>query len=92
MSRLTAVIACAVTLAAIAAPAAGARPAVDPPAVNSAAVTQSATAAPSSVAADSGGLEWSSAAIGAAGAAELLVIGAGATSLVRRHHRVGVIR
>lgn len=92
MSRLTAVIACALTIAAIAAPAAGARPAVDPQTVNSAVATEPVAAAPSPVQASGGGLEWSSAAIGAGGAGALLVIGAAAMSLARRHHRVGVIR
>ena len=92
MSRLTAVIACALTIAAIAAPAAGARPAVDPPTNNSGAVATSATAAPSPVPVAGGGLEWSSAAIGAAGTVALLAIGMASISLTRRHHRVGVIR
>ena len=92
MSRLTAVIACALTIVAIAAPAAGARPAVDSQTVNSAVMTESTTAAPSPVSASGGGLEWGSAAIGAAGVAALLAIGAASISLTRRHHRVGVIR
>lgn len=92
MSRLTAAIACALLIVAIAAPSAGARPAVDPPTVRSAAVTESATAAPSHVPVNSGGLEWSSGAIGAAGAAALLAIGVASISLARRHRRVGAIR
>jgi hypothetical protein len=83
-SRLTRISAVALAVAALGAPAASAGPAPEPGGNKPASRPVSREIHK--------GVDWGSAALGAGGAASVLLLtGAGATALVRRRHRVGVV-
>jgi hypothetical protein len=90
-SQLPRSLAAGLAAAALAAPAAHASPIIDP---GSGHATPSAAADPPAVTTTiDEGFDWGSAAIGAGGAAAVLLLSAaGATALSPRRHRIGVIR
>jgi hypothetical protein len=95
--RLRRTVAGTLAVVAIAAPAAGARPALEPAGGTSsgspAAIEREAEAAAPTVIRIDQGFEWGSAAIGAGGAAVVLLLTvAGAATVSRRQHRIGVVR
>jgi hypothetical protein len=88
----------ALAITAIAAPAAGARPATEPQSssgYNASAVAiepEPAAPAPTVTRAIDAGFDWGSAAVGAGGAAAVLLVSlGGATMLTRRNARVGTV-
>ena len=94
--RISRTAAGALAIVAFAAPVADARPALEPPGDTSSGSAgviayEADPPAPSITVADDG-FEWASAAIGAGGAAVVLLLTAtGAMTVSRRHHRVGAI-
>jgi hypothetical protein len=82
--------ACALIVATIGAAPATARPALEPPGTTG---PQSSQPAPPTIQRIDDGFAWDSAAIGAAGAtAILLLAGAGAVTLARRHRQLKSVR
>jgi hypothetical protein len=97
--RLTRTVAGALAVTAIAAPTAGALPAEQvqggsPSSRSAPAIGSKAEApAPTVTRTIDDGFDWGSAAVGAGGAAAVLLLtGAGASAVSHRHHRLGVVR